>query len=485
MCQLKNIIPENATIMGNSSIKVSSVVFDSRKIIQDCTFVAVKGTAVDGHKYINQAIESGATSIVCEELPTSQNKDICYITVEDSMTALSYMAAAYYEFPSKEITIIGVTGTNGKTTVATILYELFTDAGFQCGLLSTVVNYVGNEKIVATHTTPDAVAINKLIRKMVDAGCNYCFMEVSSHAIDQKRVAHIDFDGGIFTNLTQDHLDYHNTFAEYRDVKKALFDNLKKDAFALINLDDKNGMIMLQNCKAKKLTYSLQRPADYSAKIIEQHFNGSCFRINGVDVWSHLTGKFNIYNLLSIYATAVNIGLSNDEVLRLISKVKPVEGRFQTILSGTDISAIVDYAHTPDAIKNVLQTIKSIDKEIQIITVIGAGGDRDKGKRPLMGNIATELSNKVILTSDNPRSENPDDIIKDMKEGVSPENYYKMLSITDRREAIKTAVMLAQQGSVIVVAGKGHETYQDIKGVKSHFDDREEVQEAFKTLIQK
>lgn len=472
----------NKTI-GNTEIPITGIIFDSRKVDLGCLFVAVKGTQVDGHQFIDKAIEKGAKAVLCEILPENITDEIAYVQVNDSSRALGEIASAYYEYPSSKLKLVGVTGTNGKTTTVTLLYNLVRKLGYKAGLLSTVKNYIDDKIIEATHTTPDAVQMNALMEQMVDEGCEFCFMEVSSHAVDQHRIAGLEFKGALFTNITHDHLDYHKTFAEYIKAKKKFFDDLKPESFALINADDKNGNVMVQNTKAKVKNYAVRSAADFKAKIIESHFEGSMLNIDNMDVWTYFVGRFNAYNLLAVYATAIMLGFDKNKILTALSELKPVEGRFETIRSQNGITAIVDYAHTPDALLNVLNAINQIRNDDQaLITVVGAGGDRDKAKRPEMARIATENSNKVILTSDNPRSEDPNAIIEDMKQGVSAENKKKMLAIVDRREGIRTACLLAKKGDIILVAGKGHETYQEIKGVKHHFDDREIIEQNFNEL---
>lgn len=459
-------------VIGSTSVAITNIHFDSREVGLNDVFVAVRGTLADGHEYIKSACDKGALVIVCEEMPSEIVHGITYVQVVDTNEALAIIAANYYGNPSEEIKLIGVTGTNGKTTITTLLYNLFTDAGYEVGLLSTVKIMVGNVQHIATHTTPDSIKINKYLKQMVAAGVEFCFMEVSSHGIHQKRTQGLHFTGGIFTNLSHDHLDYHKDFAEYRDVKKTFFDGLPKGAFALINSDDKNGSVMLQNTSAKKYTYALKTFADYKAQILENQFSGLLLKINNNELWVKLIGSFNAYNLLAIYATAELLGLENIEILQLMSTLESVDGRFQYIVSDNNITAIVDYAHTPDALKNVLETINVIRTgNEELITVVGCGGDRDAEKRPKMGHIAAALSTKAIFTSDNPRSEDPDAIIGAIEKGVAPENYKKTLSISDRKQAIKTACQLAQQGDIILVAGKGHETYQEINGERFDFDD--------------
>ena len=470
-------------VKGPTDIAVFKIEFDSRAVAVGDAFVAIKGTLSDGHAYIEKATSLGATAIVCEQMPETSAEGVTYIVVKNSHAALAFMAANYYGNPSESLKLVGVTGTNGKTTIATLLYQLFKNAGFKTGLLSTVKVMVDETEYKATHTTPDSLTINKYLREMADAGCDYCFMEVSSHGIHQHRTSGLLFAGGIFTNLSHDHLDYHATFAEYRDVKKSFFDHLPKSAFALVNVDDKNGLVMLQNTVAKKLTYALKTYADYRAQILENQLSGLLLKINGEEVWVKLIGTFNAYNLLAIFATAVNLGLEEREVLRLLSELESVSGRFQFIVSPGGITAIVDYAHTPDALENVLSTIENIrTRNEQLITVVGCGGDRDKTKRPVMAHIASSLSNRAIFTSDNPRSEVPEDILEDMEKGVEPQNYKKTVAMVDRKQAIKLACQLARPNDIILIAGKGHETYQEIKGVKYDFDDMEIVKEILSQL---
>ena len=472
------------SVVGNTAVAITDLQFDSRKIGLNDVFIAVKGTQSDGHEYIKKAEAGGAIAIICEELPEQFVNGITYVKTIDTAKALAIMSANYYGNPSENLKLIGVTGTNGKTTVATLLYQLFTKAGYKTGLLSTVRILVGDQEYPATHTTPDSLILNSYLNEMSQAGVEYCFMEVSSHGIHQKRTQGLYFVGGVFTNLTHDHLDYHPTFAEYRDVKKSFFDGLPKDAFALVNIDDKNGLVMLQNTQAKKVTYALKTYADYKAQILENQFSGLLLKINGSEVWSKLIGTFNAYNLLAIYATAELLGLSQMEALQLLSGLESVSGRFQYFISAEKhITAIVDYAHTPDALKNVLETINDIrTKNEELITVVGCGGDRDKTKRPKMGHIASALSTKVIFTSDNPRSEDPEQIISEMEKGVEPQHFKKIISITSRRQAIKTACQMAGLNDIILIAGKGHETYQEIKGVRSGFDDYKTVREVLNEL---
>lgn len=468
------------TSSGDLEQEITSICIDSRTVSTGSLFVALKGTQVDGHTYISKAIELGASTILCEMLPQTKKEGIVYIQVESTEECLGQIASTFYGKPSTKLRLVGVTGTNGKTTVATILYETFRKLGYKVGLLSTVCNYIDNVTIQADHTTPDAVTLNKLLADMVTAGCNYAFMEVSSHAVEQRRISGLEFDGAIFTNLTRDHLDYHKTVANYLKAKKRFFDDLPETAFSLVNLDDKNGLVMQQNTKSKQYTYSLRSIADFRAKILELHFNGMILDIDNKEVVLQLTGRFNAYNLLAVYGAAILLGEDSDAVLVALSTLKPVTGRFETLVSPKGYTAIVDYAHTPDALVNVLSTIHDIlDNRGQVITIVGAGGNRDKGKRPIMAKEAVKHSNRVIITSDNPRFENPQDIINDMLEGLSSSDKNTVLAIESRRDAIKTACMLAQPGDVILIAGKGHETYQDVQGVKHHFDDREEVRTIF------
>jgi len=470
-------------VHGSTEISIEKMEFDSRKITANDVFIAIRGSVSNGHEFIEKAISLGATAIVCDTFPDQMLDGITYVQVKDTNKAMAFMAANYFGNPSQNLKLVGITGTNGKTTIASLLYQLFKKAGFKVGLLSTVKILVDDTEYPATHTTPDSITINHFLREMNEVGVEYCFMEVSSHGIHQKRTEALHFAGGVFTNLSHDHLDYHPTFAEYRDVKKSFFDNLPKSAFALVNVDDKNGSVMMQNSSARKLTYALKTYANYKAQILENQLSGLLLKINDNEVWVRLIGTFNAYNLLAIYGTAVELGLDHFEVLRLLSELESVSGRFQFIISDNQITAIVDYAHTPDALDNVLKTINDIrTKNEQLITVVGCGGDRDTTKRPIMANIATSLSDKVILTSDNPRSEDPNDIIAEMEKGVEPQNYKKTISIADRKQAIKTACQLANQNDIILIAGKGHETYQEIKGVRQHFDDMETVTQLLKEL---
>jgi UDP-N-acetylmuramoyl-L-alanyl-D-glutamate--2,6-diaminopimelate ligase len=485
MIALKDILYKvtlNA-VSGNTSVGINAIDFDSRNIKEGDVFVAIRGTIADGHKYIDLAINNGAIAIICEVIPDKIEDGVTYVEVDDSSKALAIMASNFYDVPSENLKLVGVTGTNGKTTVASLLYQLFKNAGFKVGLLSTVKVLVDNKEYKATHTTPDSLTINKYLREMNEIGVEFCFMEVSSHGIHQKRTEGLHFEGGIFTNLSHDHLDYHKTFAEYRDVKKSFFDSLSPKAFALSNVDDKNGLVMLQNTVAKKYTYALKSYADYKVQILENQFGGLLLKVNENEVWTRLIGNFNAYNVLAIYATAELLGLEKVEILRLISGLESVSGRFQYLISDEKITAIVDYAHTPDALKNVLETINSIrTKNEELITVVGCGGDRDKTKRPKMGHIATALSTKVIFTSDNPRSEKPEDILEDIEKGVEPQNFKKALTIVDRKQAIKAACQMANPNDIILIAGKGHETYQEINGKRTDFDDYKIVQEFLKQL---
>ncbi|MGB1042137.1 MAG: UDP-N-acetylmuramoyl-L-alanyl-D-glutamate--2,6-diaminopimelate ligase [Tenacibaculum sp.] len=485
MKNLKDILGKVSVnkVYGVTDVEVNSIQFDSRLIKNNDVFVAQKGVTVDGHQYIEKAISLGATVIVCEDVPSNVDETLTYVQVESSDVALAIMSANFYNNPSSKLELVGVTGTNGKTTIATLLYQLFKKAGHKVGLLSTVKIMVDDVEYKATHTTPDSLSINKYLSLMVNEGVSYCFMEVSSHGVHQKRTEGLVFDGGVFTNLSHDHLDYHETFAEYRDVKKKFFDSLPKSAFALVNVDDKNGQVMLQNTKATKKTYALKTLADYKSKVLEKRFSGSLLTVNGVEVWTKLIGEFNAYNLSAIFGVADLLGLEKLETLRLISELESVSGRFEYVTANDKTIAIVDYAHTPDALKNVLQTINDIRTGNEnVITVVGCGGDRDVTKRPKMAMIASQLSDQAIFTSDNPRTEEAQLIIDQMEVGVSPENYKKTISILDRRQAIKTACKFAKAGDIILIAGKGHENYQEINGVKHHFDDLEEVTNCFNQL---
>ncbi|WP_422350386.1 UDP-N-acetylmuramoyl-L-alanyl-D-glutamate--2,6-diaminopimelate ligase [Flagellimonas sp.] len=472
-----------SAVSGDTNVMINNVHFDSREVAMDDVFVAVRGTITDGHKYIQKAVELGAKAVVCEELPDILVNGVTYLKVADSNSALAVLASNFYDNPSKNLKLVGITGTNGKTTVSTLLYNLFKKAGYKVGLISTIKIMVDNQEYKTSHTTPDVLTINQRLAQMNEEGVEFCFMEVSSHGIHQKRSEGLHFAGAIFTNLSHDHLDYHKNFAEYRDTKKKLFDALPKSAFALTNLDDKNGKVMLQNTKARKQTYALKTYADYRAQILEEQFNGQLLKIDDNELWSKLIGDFNAYNLLAIYATADLLGLEKMETLKLISELENVDGRFQYFISKEKITAIVDYAHTPDALKNVLVTINALRTGNEnVITVVGCGGDRDKSKRPVMGHIASEMSNQAIFTSDNPRTESPTTIIEEMEAGVEPQNTRKVLSIENRKQAIKTACKLALANDIILVAGKGHETYQETDGVRVDFDDFKEVKEALEGL---
>lgn len=471
------------SVIGSTAVAITNLHFDSRQVSLNDVFIAVRGTLSDGHDYISKAVAQGAIAIICEALPEDIVNGITYVQVADTSNALAIIAANYYDNPSRNLRLVGITGTNGKTTIASLLYQLFSKAGYKVGLLSTVKIMVADKEYKATHTTPDSIAINKYLAKMNEEGVEFCFMEVSSHGIHQNRIEGLVFEGGVFTNLSHDHLDYHNTFAEYRDVKKRFFDALPKTAFALTNVDDKNGEVMLQNTAAKKVSYALKSHANFKAQILENQLSGLLLKVNNKEVWVKLIGSFNAYNVLAIYATAELLGLEQMEALQLVSELESVSGRFQYLISQDNITAIVDYAHTPDALKNVLETINDIrTKNEELITVVGAGGDRDTSKRSKMGHIASALSTKVVFTSDNPRSENADTIISDIEEGVAPQHYKKTLSITDRKQAIKTACQLANSGDIILIAGKGHETYQEINGERHDFNDYKIVEETLKKL---
>lgn len=458
---------------------IKSIEFDSRKVCPDSLFIAVKGTKTDGHDFIGDAISSGAKAVICELIPGHPDNEVIWIQTSCSAKALGIVSSNFYGNPSSCLKLVGVTGTNGKTTIATLLYNTFSRLGYKCGLFSTVCNYICSRELPATHTTPDPIVLNRLMAEMVNEGCDYAFMEVSSHAIDQYRIAGLKFAGGIFTNLTHDHLDYHLTFNNYLGAKKKFFDDLPDDAFALFNADDKNGLVMQQNCKARRYTYSARGFADYRCRIIEQSFEGMQLLIQGEELWTRFIGDFNALNLLAVLSSSELLGADREEILTVLSDLRPVAGRLEVVESGSGIAGIVDYAHTPDALMNVIQTLNRLrEGSRQLITVVGAGGDRDRLKRPKMASIAAEGSSKVILTSDNPRTEDPEKILDDMEAGISPELRKKVTRISNRREAIKTAVMLASKGDVILVAGKGHETYQEVNGVKHHFDDREELRNA-------
>ena len=477
---LKDILYKVAieAVQGSTEVAINNIEFDSRKVSLNDVFVAIKGTQSDGHEFIDKALSLGASVIICEEFPEKIVVGVTYVQVKNSSSALAFMAANYYEEPSEKLKLVGVTGTNGKTTITTLLYQMFKKAGYKVGLLSTVKIMVDEQEFKATHTTPDSLTLNYYLNEMVNQGVDYCFMEVSSHGIHQKRTEGLTFVGGVFTNLSHDHLDYHASFAEYRDVKKSFFDGLTKEAFAITNADDKNGAVMLQNTKAKKFTYALKSFADYKARILENQITGLQLKINDKEVWVKLIGDFNAYNLLAIYGVALQLGLDELEILRLLSELESVAGRFQYFISDSGVTAIVDYAHTPDALENVISTINSIrTNNEQLITVVGCGGDRDKFKRPVMAQIASSLSDKVIFTADNPRSEDPEVILAEMEKGVEPHNYKRTLTILDRKQAIKTACQMAQPKDIILIAGKGHETYQEIKGIRYDFDDLKIVKE--------
>ena len=476
---LKNIV--TISITGDAECDIKGVNIDSRKVADGHLFIAMRGTQVDGHKFIPKAEELGAAAILCEQLPEEKKQGVTYVQVADTEEVVGQVATTFYGNPTSKLKLVGVTGTNGKTTIATLLYNMFRKMGHKCGLLSTVCNYVEGEAYPTDHTTPDPIELNELLGKMVDAGCEYAFMECSSHAIAQKRIGGLTFAGGIFTNLTRDHLDYHKTLENYRDAKKKFFDDMPKNAFAITNADDKNGMVMVQNTKATVKTYSIRTMADFHAKIIECHFEGMYLEVNGKEVGVQFIGKFNVSNLLAVYGAAIMLGKEPEDILVTLSTLKSVAGRLEPIRSEEGVTALVDYAHTPDALENVLNAIHEVmeGKKGKIITVCGAGGNRDKGKRPLMAQEAVKQSDRVIITSDNPRFEEPQDIINDMLAGLNAQQLKSVISIVDRREAIKTAVMMAEKGDVILIAGKGHEDYQDVKGTKHHFDDREEVRKAF------
>ena len=480
--QLKNLLQvlKTTAVIGNDNIDIASVEADSRRVAKGSLFVAVRGTAVDGHTFIDKAVAQGAAAIVCEELPENVSPNVTYITTHDTRESLGLLASAWYGNPSQELTLVGVTGTNGKTTTATLLYEMFRLFGEKAGLLSTVCNYIDDKAVPTDHTTPDPLTLHRLLREMVDAGCRYAFMEVSSHSVDQKRIAGLDFDGAIFTNLTRDHLDYHKTVQAYLKAKKQFFDDLPETAFALTNDDDKNGAVMLQNTRASRHSYALNSLADFKGRIIESHLDGTTLEINGREVEVQFVGKFNAYNLLAVYGAACLLGENPEKVLVKLSLLVPVSGRFQTLHAPQKYTVIIDYAHTPDALTNVLTSIREVvGRSGQVITVVGAGGNRDKGKRPMMAQEAVKWSDRVILTSDNPRFEKPQDILDDMLAGLDAAQRRKVLTIVDRREAIRTATQFAQTGDVVLIAGKGHEDYQEIEGVKHHFNDKEEVERIF------
>lgn len=482
MMTLKDILYKCAIqrFVGNNDIAIDKITFDSRDITKDSVFVAIRGTVTDGHKYIDQVVEKGIAAVVCENLPQELNAEVCYVVVKDSSETLGLMAANFYDNPSEKLNLIGITGTNGKTTTVTLLYDLFKSIGYKTGLISTVRNRVNDKTYASTHTTPDPLHLNSLLAEMAEDGCEYCFMEVSSHAVVQNRITGLTFKGGIFSNLTHDHLDFHKTFDAYLEAKKTFFDRLPQNAFALVNIDDRNGKVMVQNTRAKVYTMAVKKNADYHCRILENQFDGLLLNINGKEIWCHLVGNFNAYNLLAIYATTRLLGIEEQEALVALSKLRPVDGRFEYFKSPNGITGIVDYAHTPDALKNVIETINDIRGGLgKLITVVGAGGDRDRSKRPVMAKIASEGSDMVILTSDNPRSEDPEAILAEMNEGIGIDKRRKCMTITDRKQAIKTAYNLAVDGDVILIAGKGHETYQEIKGVRHHFDDREVLREIF------
>lgn len=480
--RLENLLRDicKVTVIGDENKEITGVNIDSRQVQEGHLFIAVKGTQTDGHSYINKAIENGAVAVVCQTLPEERHDGVTYVQVEDSEQIVGPIATTFYGNPTSKLRLVGVTGTNGKTTIATLLYKMFRIFGYKCGLCSTVCNYINDEPLPTDHTTPDPITLNRLLGRMADEGCEYAFMEVSSHSVAQHRIGGLKFAGGIFTNLTRDHLDYHKTFENYRDAKKAFFDALPKDAFAVTNVDDKNGRVMTQNTKADIKTYSLRSAADFKAKVLEESFEGMCLDINGKEVSVSFIGRFNVSNLLAVYSAAIAMGRQPEEVLVAISMLRPVNGRFETIRSEEGVTAIVDYAHTPDALVNVLVTINEILKgRGEVITVCGAGGNRDKGKRPLMAQEAVKHSDRVIITSDNPRFEEPQDIINDMLAGLDKTQMRKVVAVVDRKEAIRTACMMARPGDAVLVAGKGHEDYQDIKGVKFHFDDHEVIREIF------
>ncbi len=480
--RLENLLRDicKVTVIGDENKEITGVNIDSRQVQEGHLFIAVKGTQTDGHSYINKAIENGAIAVVCQTLPEERHDGVTYVQVEDSEQIVGLIATTFYGNPTSKLRLVGVTGTNGKTTIATLLYKMFRIFGYKCGLCSTVCNYINDEPLPTDHTTPDPITLNRLLGRMADEGCEYAFMEVSSHSVAQHRIGGLKFAGGIFTNLTRDHLDYHKTFENYRDAKKAFFDTLPKDAFAVTNVDDKNARVMTQNTKADIKTYSLRSAADFKAKVLEESFEGMCLDINGKEVSVSFIGRFNVSNLLAVYSAAIAMGRQPEEVLVAISMLRPVNGRFETIRSEEGVTAIVDYAHTPDALVNVLVTINEILKgRGEVITVCGAGGNRDKGKRPLMAQEAVKHSDRVIITSDNPRFEEPQDIINDMLAGLDKTQMRKVVAVVDRKEAIRTACMMARPGDAVLVAGKGHEDYQDIKGVKHHFDDHEVIREIF------
>ena len=485
MKQVKDIIEGiECRVIGSEATEICALALDSRRVAEGTMFFAVVGTATDGHAYIAGAIEQGAVAIVCQQLPEQLSEGVCYVVVEDTTAVVGAMASNFYDRPSEQLKLVGITGTNGKTTTVTLLYEMFRALGYRVGLLSTVENRIDGRVVPTSHTTPDPITLNALLSEMVEVGCDYCFMEVSSHSIVQRRIGGLHFAGALFSNITHDHLDYHKTFAEYIRAKKQFFDELPREAFALVNIDDRNGEVMVQNTRARVNRLSLRSMADFVGRVIEMHLDGMLLRIDGRELWVRFLGRFNAYNLLTVYGAAVLLGADREEVLRVLSMLESVNGRFEALRSEDGVTAIVDYAHTPDALQNVIDTINDIrDGESRLFVVVGCGGNRDKTKRPEMAQIAVRGGNQAILTSDNPRGERPDDILDDMVAGLEPTDRY--LRIADRREAIRTAVMLAAAGDVILIAGKGHETYQEIEGVKHHFDDREQVREAFETLRKK
>lgn len=488
MIYLHQILPIEGIqkITGPKNPVITSITADSRNVEKGSLFFAVKGTITDGHNFISKAIEAGASVIVCGILPVETPENVCFVLADDPSQTIGEMASAFFGFPSSKLKLIGVTGTNGKTTTVSLLFQLFRDMGHKSGLISTVKYVIHRQEFESTHTTPDPVTLNKMLSEMVNAGCEYCFMEVSSHAVDQKRIAGLKFTVGVFTNITHDHLDYHKTFDNYLLAKKKFFDALPEDAFALINVDDKHGRVMVQNTRAQVKTYAMKSVADFKARIIESHFDGMLLQLNRQEMWSHLIGEFNAYNLLAVLGTAVLLGKNPPDVLPLLSSYHSVQGRFECIKSSDGALAIIDYAHTPDALSNVLKTIQQLRQPgKQIITLVGAGGNRDKSKRPIMAGVAVSLSDKVILTSDNPRNENPDDILADMFKGVEEDDKWRVMIIASRKDAIKTACMMLSQGDILLVAGKGHETYQELNGIKTHFSDKEEVNQAFKTRLKK
>lgn len=476
---IKNI--NGAKILGDPQIEITNIYLDSRNVTEGALFIATKGASSDGHNFIESAITNGAKAIICEKTP-EEREGICYIVTDNSRRATGLIAKEYYGNPSEKMRVVGITGTNGKTTTVTLLYNLFTSLGYKCGLISTIENFIGKRRVEATHTTPDSMQINSLMSQMTYEGCEFCFIEVSSHALDQERVSGITFEGAIFSNLTHDHLDYHKSYAEYIRVKKLFFDNLPKQAFALTNIDDKNGSVMVQNCKANIYTYSCMSPANFNCKIIESSITGMQIKIGNREIWTRFIGLHNAYNLLAVYSAAKLLGAKEEELLIALSALESVSGRLEYLKGGEELTAVVDYAHTPDALKNVLKTLNEVAEGAQIVTVFGCGGNRDKTKRVEMAQVSALLSDKIVVTSDNPRFEEPEDIIEDIKKGFKPGDNLKTLYITDRREAIKAAITTAKPGSIILVAGKGHETYQEVKGVRHHFDDKEEIKTIFNLM---